>query len=175
MTDELSSSPPAIHQPSEMMPPGDTGAGIQNRAGGPTPDERKKGAAGRVLGPAVALIVVAGIGLLMQVFSLLLTAFTGGLGDTSLPMEGMENVPAFLAPLYSGAISMATNVVGIGVAVLVLVGAIRMLKLRNWGLALAVSILAMVPLVSPCCTLGLPIGIWALVVLGNEHVKSAFE
>jgi hypothetical protein len=35
------------------------------------------------------------------------------------------------------------------------------------------SIFAMLPC-NPCCLLGLPIGIWALVVLSNEDVKDAF-
>ena len=36
------------------------------------------------------------------------------------------------------------------------------------------SILAVVPCVSPCCLVGLPIGIWALVVLSKPEVKSQF-
>jgi hypothetical protein len=32
----------------------------------------------------------------------------------------------------------------------------------------------MVPGLSPCCLLGLPIGIWAAVVLNKAEVKSAF-
>lgn len=40
---------------------------------------------------------------------------------------------------------------------------------------MAVSILSMVPCVSPCCLLGLPVGIWALVVLNTPEVKQAFR
>jgi hypothetical protein len=40
---------------------------------------------------------------------------------------------------------------------------------------MAASIIAMIPCVSPCCLLGLPIGIWALVVLMKPEVKSAFH
>jgi hypothetical protein len=32
----------------------------------------------------------------------------------------------------------------------------------------------MIPCISPCCLLGLPIGIWALVVLLKPEVKAAF-
>jgi len=39
----------------------------------------------------------------------------------------------------------------------------------------AASIIAMIPCVSPCCCLGLPFGIWALVVLARPAVKSAFQ
>jgi hypothetical protein len=40
--------------------------------------------------------------------------------------------------------------------------------------AMASSILALAPCVSPCCVVGLPIGIWSLVVLSQPEVKSAF-
>jgi hypothetical protein len=32
----------------------------------------------------------------------------------------------------------------------------------------------MIPCLSPCCCLGLPIGIWALVVLLDNNVKASF-
>ena len=37
------------------------------------------------------------------------------------------------------------------------------------------SILAMIPCLSPCCLIGLPIGIWALVILMKPEVKAAFK
>jgi hypothetical protein len=36
------------------------------------------------------------------------------------------------------------------------------------------SIVAMVPCLGPCCIVGIPIGIWALVVLMKPEVKAAF-
>ena len=50
-----------------------------------------------------------------------------------------------------------------------------MKKLVNYRLAMVVSILALAPCISPCCLLGLPFGIWALVVLNKPEVKSAFQ
>jgi hypothetical protein len=35
-------------------------------------------------------------------------------------------------------------------------------------------VVAMVPCLSPCCILGLPLGIWALIVLMKPEVKSSF-
>ena len=37
------------------------------------------------------------------------------------------------------------------------------------------TILAMIPCISPCCLLGLPVGIWSLVVLLDENVKASFR
>src|SRR5207248_2361571 len=58
--------------------------------------------------------------------------------------------------------------------VLVLLGGLRMRATRGYGLALAGSIAAIIPLNS-CCCVGLPVGIWALVVLLKPEVKAAFQ
>jgi hypothetical protein len=50
----------------------------------------------------------------------------------------------------------------------------EMRNLRAWNLALAGSIIAMLPC-SACCILGLPMGIWALIVLIDNDVKQAFR
>ena len=50
----------------------------------------------------------------------------------------------------------------------------NMLKLRNYWLALAGSV-ALMPGSCMCCLLGLPSGIWSIVVLVNPEVKSAFR
>ena len=51
----------------------------------------------------------------------------------------------------------------------------KMKKLESYGWAMTASILALAPCISPCCLVGLPIGIWALVVLAKPEVKSAFH
>lgn len=64
-----------------------------------------------------------------------------------------------------------------GLAALPLVfGGIQMCRLRSYGLAIFASILALVPCIScsGCCVLGQVAGIWALVVLANPDVRSAF-
>ena len=58
-------------------------------------------------------------------------------------------------------------------SVLILFGAMRMMRLRNHGLAVTSSILAM--LTPPGLVLGLPFGIWSLVVLNRREVREAFE
>jgi len=52
------------------------------------------------------------------------------------------------------------------------VGAQRMMRLQSYGLAVAAGVLQLVP--SPGSLLGLPIGIWALVVLTRREVHVAF-
>ena len=58
---------------------------------------------------------------------------------------------------------------------IVLAGAIQMMKLRSYGFAMTASILAVIPCCSPCFILGIPFGIWGIVVLSNAQVKHAFR
>jgi hypothetical protein len=67
------------------------------------------------------------------------------------------------------------SIIAILMSVVILLGALKMKKLESYGLAMTASILAMIPCLSPCCVIGLPIGIWALMVLSKPEVKSAFH
>jgi hypothetical protein len=60
-------------------------------------------------------------------------------------------------------------------AVLIFWGATQMLKLQNHVFAIVAALLAMLPCVSACCVLGLPFGIWALVVMNKMEIKSQFK
>ncbi len=66
------------------------------------------------------------------------------------------------------------GVIGLAMDVLVLIGGIKMKQLRGYTLAMIGSICAIVPLNS-CCCVGIPVGIWSLVVLLNADVKAAFQ
>jgi len=59
-------------------------------------------------------------------------------------------------------------------AVLVLIGGFMMHNLKSLAWARTGSIAAMVPC-SICCIGGLPVGIWALVVLARPEVKRGFD
>jgi hypothetical protein len=54
-------------------------------------------------------------------------------------------------------------------------GALSMLNVKRHGLAITASIITMLPISSPCCLIGLPIGIWALVALTRPGVAAAFH
>jgi hypothetical protein len=60
-------------------------------------------------------------------------------------------------------------------AALILIGGIKMKQLQGYGLAMAGCILAMLPCGNCLCCIGLPLGIWGLVVLNRPEVKDAFS
>jgi len=59
--------------------------------------------------------------------------------------------------------------------VVVLAGAIQMTRLRSFGLARTAAILAIIPCIGPCYLLGIPFGIWALVVLHDPAIRHSFR
>lgn len=65
------------------------------------------------------------------------------------------------------------DIIGAVLAVIVWTGASKMQALKNHAFAVTASILAMLPC-TPCCVIGLPFGIWALVMLNKPEVKSHF-
>jgi GYF domain 2 len=122
-----------------------------------------------VNGPAIGLIVVAILGVLLQITSLILNlAGASILASSRMPKDAWLN-------MFSGTISVVSSIIGILLSGVILLGAMKMKKLESYGLAMAASIIAMIPCFSPCCLLGLPIGIWAVVVLSKPEVKSAFH
>jgi hypothetical protein len=95
---------------------------------------------------------------------------------TAPEMPGMDPQIAQLIQKFAyGPMGIATKMVGLAISVFVLFGAIKMQKLTGYGFAFATAIVALIPCFSPCCVLGLPIGIWALVMLNKPEVKSQFK
>ena len=126
-------------------------------------------AAERVKGPAIGLIAVAVLGALLQITSLILhLAGASIMANSRMPNQAWAN-------MFSGTIGVVSGVIGLLVSGVIFFGATKMKNLESYGLAMAASIIAMIPCFSPCCLLGLPIGIWAVVILSKPEVKSAFH
>jgi len=125
-------------------------------------------AASRVAGPAIALIVTGALGIVGQVLGLIvnLVQLGGGMGGA-----GRQQMPV----LFSGGLGVGMASINLVVGIVVVMGAVKMKNLESYAFAMAAAVMAMVPCLSPCCLLGLPFGIWALVVLSDAGVKAAFR
>ena len=137
-----------------------------------TPQPNFTAAADKVKAPAITIIAVTGIGILLQIVSMI--ARLVGVGMASMP----SNLPpdqARIVNMMSGGLGVVGAVVAILVGGFIIFGAMKMMNLQAYGLALAAAIVVMLPCLSPCCCLGIPAGIWALVVLMNAEVKAAFR
>jgi len=137
-----------------------------------SPTARVSTPAQLVQGPGIFLIIVGALGLALHIFSLL--AHVVGWTLARQPSTGnpeLDRVMTFL----SGGAGVAIDLLLLGLSALIGFGGLRMIKLKNYGLCIAASVIALVPCLSPCCCLGLPAGIWALIVLSRPEVKAAFE
>ena len=119
----------------------------------------------RVSAPATTLIVFAIIAGLLQVVGIVANLAQVGVVAQRNPAN----------PQMEPAIVLVAGAVNIAMSVLILIGGIKMKALQSHGLAMAAAIIAMIPCLSPCCLLGLPIGIWALTVLNDSEVREAFR
>jgi hypothetical protein len=123
-----------------------------------------------VSGPAIGLLITAIFGGLFAFLGLL-----GNLLGFSLGTMMAESAEEEIAQWVSGGFGITSSAVGLLVAGFILYASLEMKKLSQWGLAVGASVVAMIPCVSPCCLIGLPVGIWSLVVLTKPHIKAAFH
>ncbi len=112
----------------------------------------------RVAGPAIGLIV-AGVLAGLQPIAMLGFLFTRQFSDE-------PHLPGFMLSSYFSLALLA-------VPVAMVVGAMKMLRIRSYVWSNTAGVLALLPLSGLFWPIGLLIGIWALVVLGRDDVKAA--
>ena len=82
--------------------------------------------------------------------------------------QGAEQIGQVIGGLAGGTI-------GIVMDILVLLGAYNLMNLKKYSLAMTGAVIACIPCCGPCFVLGIPFGIWALVLLNNPEIKPHFE
>jgi predicted Zn finger-like uncharacterized protein len=135
------------------------------------PRRRRRGsaaAASAVAAPAISLIALACLDYVLIIVGLVM----GLAGVQPFPTQGGQGPAAAGGTNIVGQI--LSTIVGLCCATIILLGAMKMKKLEGFGYAMASSILAMLPC-GNCCCFGLPLGIWAIVVLNKPEVKDAFS
>jgi predicted Zn finger-like uncharacterized protein len=135
---------------------------------------RRRGpeALSRLKAPAICLMVTASLGLLLGLFN---TIMAVAVPAPPPPKAGaQEDIVASMQRSAHGPVAAVMQGVFTILSAAEIFGAIAMLMGRMYGLAITTSILAMINFGSCCCLLGIPFGIWALVVLLQPDVKNAF-
>ena len=93
--------------------------------------------------------------------------------------QDLQNQPGGPNPTdaiaMAGGLYLVSGAVALMVAAVIIMGALKMKKLESHGFAMTASILSMIPCLSSCCLIGLPVGIWCMIVLMKPEVKSAFH
>jgi hypothetical protein len=121
--------------------------------------------------PAIGLMVLGILGLLGSALGLLQGAIEPqSFIDAGMPEEDARR----FAELWSGPLIIVMSLGGMLIGAFVAWAGFQMLKLKSWTACVIANILVMAPW-SCCCVVGIPFGIWGLVVLFNADVKRAFE
>jgi hypothetical protein len=127
---------------------------------------------GRTLVAGTSLAAVGGMTLLASLAWLVISAFFAPPPVAPPPDAPDAARRAFAVGYYFGAYGPGT--VGTALGIIVLAGGVQLARRRTYPLAVLGAVAAMLPC-SCGFVLGLPIGIWALVVLWNPQVRAAFE
>jgi hypothetical protein len=128
-------------------------------------------AAQKVSMPAIFLMIVAGLGLAMAILNIAVEALGLG-GPNPFADPAKANDPDQQAAQRVG--KWIGGVIQIVWVLIVFTGGLQMKRLQGWGYVLFACIWAMLPC-NLLCLLGIPFGIWGLVVLNDEGVKRAFR
>lgn len=123
--------------------------------------------------PAIGLIIagsVNGVSGLIAVLSGLMR-LTGLAGKETLPMDQAERMGYMVGTIVPYGVSLLSVLM----APVIIFGAVRMMHGKQRGLAKIASILAIIPVTSCCFLIGIPMGIWSLIVLAKPEVKAVFD
>ena len=148
-----------MYMPSPGMPPGAPVAGPVVPS--------------KVAVPAIVLMVINGLGMLVQMASMAaaIIAIAGGAHSSS----GRSTSTGIQLFFENGGATMVMGLVGLGMGSFIMWGLWHMKTLRSHSMAMAGVILGMIPCFGPMWCMGLPLGIWGLIVLSDSQVKASFN
>jgi predicted Zn finger-like uncharacterized protein len=164
-------SPPVEEEEDEELPPEDEEEEERPRRRRRRRRRSSAEAESAVAGPAIALMIVGGIALGLAILGLVLNLLgVGLLAANPRGMAGPQQADS-AARMFG---SVVGGIIGICYGGIITSGAVKMKNLSSYGYAMTACIVAMLPC-SLCCLLGLPFGIWGLVMLNKPEVKDAFS
>ena len=125
---------------------------------------------GKLKIPAIGLIVTGIINLLWGILSVVSNIYLFVTKQSHFANSVQNN-----AEQLGVFVGIAITVLSLAVSPIIIYGAIQMMKGKKYGLAKMSAILAIVPVTSCCFLTGIPLGIWALVVLNQPDVETVFK
>lgn len=133
-----------------------------------------------VMIPAVIMAVLSVMGIMYYLFTLVsMGSVSSAEMDQLMDMYrqmGVSEDEARQTQELANRISKPITFMFLVSQCLILASSISMLRLRGWNISVAGAIVAIIPCFSGiCCLLQLPMGIWMLIVLLNERVKTVFQ
>lgn len=123
--------------------------------------------------PSIGLLICG----ILSGFTGILTLVSGlirliGLsGIEKLPTDEAERI-GYLMGTFGG---YGLALISLLVAPLIVVGAIKMMKGKSRGMAMASAVLSILPITSCCFFISIIFGVWAIIVLIQPDVKEFFQ
>jgi type IV secretory pathway protease TraF len=121
--------------------------------------------------PAIGLIIVGALNAVSGLVLILGRLVSLVKGPDRVITDEDRRLGYLVAIIFIPIISL----ISIAASPIIIFGGIQMLGARRYSIALWAAILALIPLTSVCCIPGIPIGIWALIVLRHPEVRAGFE
>ena len=123
---------------------------------------------------AIFLFIVTGFSMVYHLFVGVSILFAVAATPAAFNQQGVNDAAAAerMGQLFGG---IAGGTIGIVMDVLVILGAYNLMNLKKYSLAMTGAIVACIPCCGPCLVLGIPFGIWALVLLNNPDIKRHFQ
>jgi len=148
----------------------------RRRAGRWDDEELAARSQGKLVAPAIILMILSTLALLASLARVVIALFFPKI------VEQLQANNAQIFGQMGGGFNMDMRVMyvvfGAIFAVVSLVsfcGGVAMLRRQMYWLAMAGSIAAMINLTDCCCLFGLPVGMWALIILLQSDVKASFS
>jgi len=126
----------------------------------------------RLRAPGTALIIAASLNGMIGVIALLggLLRLSGLSGREELPIDEVER----MGYVTSTVLTYGISVLSLLLAPVIIYGAVRMMQGKNYRMARVAAMVAINPFTACCFVVSVPIGIWAMVLLGKPEVKAVF-
>ncbi len=125
----------------------------------------------RLRAPGIALIVLGTLNALTAVVLILGRLINVIKGTDRVITDEARRLGYETANVFFPLVSL----ISLAAAPIIVFGGVQMLRGRRYPIALMAAILALIPLSSVCCIAGIPLGLWALIVLRQPEVKSFFQ
>jgi hypothetical protein len=126
-----------------------------------------------VKSPAMALMILSIISIVFSCGMIILNIFQTLAGGVMAGSRGGPDQEEGVMNVFMGVGGIVGQIFSILIYAFFIVGCKKMMALESKGLVWAMLVLAVIPFCSPCC-IGLPFGIWGIVVMNNPIVKNAF-
>jgi len=127
----------------------------------------------RLRAPGTALIIAASLNGIIGLLALLggLVRLSGLSGSEQLPANEAERI----GYVSSTVITYCVSLLSLLLAPLIIYGAIQMMHGKKYKMARVAAIMAINPFTSCCFLVSIPMGIWAMILLGKPEIKAVFS